>query len=97
MKEDIKASNETSEMSGTLLNYFNVDFKFLTTVILLICTIGAVVVYFPRVSSCQRITTSRKEGYLLTVTFLKIRTFKIITMTVLKWNCIDIFLAVMQL
>lgn len=33
------------------MDYLNVDFKFLTTIVLLLCTIGAVVVYFPRVCS----------------------------------------------
>ncbi|KAL4240931.1 Serine/threonine-protein kinase/endoribonuclease IRE1 [Mactra antiquata] len=30
------------------IDYFNVDLKFLTTIVLLLCTIGAVVVYYPR-------------------------------------------------
>ena len=51
-KEEInsKMNNETMGSSGMLGEYVNVDFKFLTTIILMLCTIGAVVVYFPRVS-----------------------------------------------
>ena len=45
-----KTNNETMGSSGMLGEYVNVDFKFLTTIILMLCTIGAVVVYFPRVS-----------------------------------------------
>ena len=48
--EDVKINNETKEYKETFLEYMNVDLKFLTTIILLLCTIGAVVVYFPRVS-----------------------------------------------
>ena len=45
-----KTHNETLGQSGLLSEYVNVDLKFLTTIILMLCTIGAVVVYFPRVS-----------------------------------------------
>ena len=45
-----KINNETVMLSGMLADYVNVDLKFLTTIILMLCTIGAVVVYFPRVS-----------------------------------------------
>ena len=55
-EKDIKTSNETVETNRTFMDYVNVDFKFLTTIILLLCTIGAVVVYFPRVRSCFSLT-----------------------------------------
>ena len=54
------ASNDKESIAGDTKNtvanvkqamvYLGEDFKFLTTIILLLCTIGAIIVYFPKVN-----------------------------------------------